>query len=602
MAEFEKYSNPNTGQIIEVPTGTEVTADLLDSLGKEQVTIEKKEVQTNKVQESFDISEALFPRTSKAEGFGESLVGFGLDAVSLLGRGASTFAERGSYMGPRQRGVLESMADIDSKGTTSYGPGGNPIEGNIASEIIKDPATLATVGTGIGAAGWVMKGGKWLPKLAKGMALGAGEGALSSTIHQTENVLQGEDVNLKEAAIETGLSTALPGVASGIGGGLSKFANWGLGKLASQLGNVSEEALRKWGSGMGKGAKELKDVHGKQKQIGDKLLGALENFEEFMPEAIVVKQALKEMPEIPLDKTLKSISSAIEDLPLKKTHKGIRTKLENLLHDIGGRRELPGRATKLPGKKIPKKTDSMGRVIQEESSTTGATIRTKGKEIYDTSMNATKFKKMRSLTDDMINWDDAGASTLNDVLKNIRTTMKDELLDVAKKSGNTDYAKAMEVWSEKLGKRDALLEEIGKTGKVRNRRVGQFLSTLFNKNKEVRQEALGAMTDIFGEDFVKQAKLLQMSDEMIWPGQNIARILPKPGQATTAILPGAAQISAGAMLGQPKLVATGVGTMAMSSPSVSSKVLFATDLAQRAADSRALGEAVSLAGRQKEDK
>ena len=105
MGQFKKFRHPKTGQIIEVPRDADITQDLLDSLGKEQVNIEKKEIQTSKVQESFDISEALFPRTSKAEGFGESLVGGALDIISMPGRVATTFAERGSYMGPRQRGV-----------------------------------------------------------------------------------------------------------------------------------------------------------------------------------------------------------------------------------------------------------------------------------------------------------------------------------------------------------------------------------------------------------------------------------------------------------------------------------------------------------------
>lgn len=559
MADFDEYEYE--GKRIRVPKGAEVDEDLLDSLSVEQDKIQKQEVHTAKRQEAQEISELSFPRTSRAleegKGFASRTMArlFDLSSLPLRSAGAlgrSNLLGAGPEWGyPTDASGQKIRMSYDQameQINQGLGPRG---ESSVISSMYKDPAALPLAATGIGAAGWILKGGKWLPTVAKGVGVGAAEGAASGLIHQAEDVaLKGEEFSPKELAIETGVSAAAPAVISGAVGATTKFANFALGKLASQLSNVSEATLRKWGTGLGKGAKELQEIHGKQKQIGDQILDALENFDDYIPEKQIVDQALERMPPIPMKRTIDAAQSALNDIPMKNTNAAEVSKLKSVIKDI----------------------------------------KAKGAEL-----SATEFKKFRSQIDKIADFNSPGHKHAEDAAIKIRRSMQKELLEVADASGNPEVAPAMKVWSEKLGKRDAILEEIGGNAKTRERKVGQFLSTLFNKNKETKQKALADISEVFGEDFVKQSKLLQMSDEIIWEGGGkYAKVLPNmpTGKAGAALTPGVAQVTTGLMTGNPSLVVSGLGTMGAASPMVSSKMLSATSLADLVAD-KTIGDLTS---------
>lgn len=530
----KKMRNKKTGQIIEIDLPDEVInsndttglASELDKIGFAQQEIETTEKHENKLEENKRFSEVVFPRTAKAARSGsvfKTFLGMNMDLASSVFTAPAAY---GRTLDTKQP-YLKSYQQI-SEGKN---PQGDP---NLVSSIVSDPATLPMTLSGMGTAKWILKGGKWLPTTIKSVLVGSGEGAASGVIHEAEKAVEGGEFEGKGVLKEAAIGGMIPG---GIGAvsGVAKLGNVALGKLASQLSNVSEEALRKWGMGVGKGSRELKDIYGKQKEIGDKLLDALENFEKYTPEKQVVDEALKQMPNIKTDKVVKYLEGAIDNFPMKNTNKASVTSLKNVLSDL---KESGGDLT------------------------------------------ATQFKELRRQIDDIVDWNAPGAKKLNNVLKSVRKEMKDELIDAAEKTMNPDYKVAMKSWADKLQKRDALLEEIGASSKVRNRRVGQFLSTLFNKNKEVRQRALENMTDIFGEDFVKQAKLLQMSDEIISPMSGGAKVLPNlsTGKGSTSFIPGGAQIAAGLQFGQPNLIASGVATAGAASPVIASKALKTLDV------------------------
>lgn len=522
-----KIRHPETGQIIEVegdPTEAE-----LDSMFAASPSIKQKEDKFVKQQESEDASDILFPRTARALKEGRSYpYQMGASALDIL---SGTFGgplaagrmidTKMGLAGDKPQSFLESYKQI-SEGKDVYG------KPDLISEIIGDPTTPLGAGVGGLGAKWLYQGGRFLPKA---VGIGLGEGAVTGGARQAEKVIQGEDPSLKEFVTETAVSGAIPAVLQPV----SKLVNKSLGALSSQLSNVSEESLRKWGFGIGQGAKELKAMSGKQRDIGKNLLDALDNFDEFIPEKQIVDEALSKMPPVSTSNISAGLDKAIEGISLKASNKGQIAKLKNNLKDI----------------------------------------RSKGDMI-----SAEEFKNLRGDIDKLIDWSDNKMTLTNNILKDVRTSMKDELVNVAEQSGNPQYKEAMMGWTDKLQKRDALLEEIGASSKTRNKRIGTFMSTLFNKNKDTRREALKNVQDIFGEDFMKQANLVQMADEILQPGSNMAKFLPNQttGKATTALAPGLTQFGYGMATGNPLLMKTGLATMTAASPALSSKTLTVAEL------------------------
>lgn len=558
MSDFDEYEFE--GKRVKIPKGTEPTEELLDSLSQEQDKIQKKDEHLAKRQDALNMSELIFPRATKAIEENKSLLSESLGRlmdISSLPLRAGTALARSVPMGGPTNDFKQSLRQIN-QGLSSEG------KPSFTSQMYNDPTVLPLAASGVGAAGWILKGGKWLPSLGRATAVGAAEGTGSGLVHQAEDVaLKGQQFSPKEVLTEAAASAAAP---AAIGGGLAvttKFANAALGKLASQLSNVSEETLRKWGTGLGKGAKELKEINGKQKEIGDKILGALENFDDYIPEKKIVDDALEKLPAISMKNTIAAAKSALNDIPMKNTNSAEVTKLKNVIKDIED----------------------------------------KGEEL-----TATEFKKFRAQIDNIADYNSPGHKLADDAAKKIRTSMKDEILKVAEESGNPEVAPAMKAWSEKLGKRDAILEEIGANAKTREKKVGQFLSTLFNKNKETKQKALADISEVFGEDFVKHAKLLQMSDEIVSPGGG-AKLLPNQtnGKAGAAMSPGLTQVATGVLSGNPTLISTGLATMGAASPAVASKMLTGTKLADVALDALTTKQVASQVSRssvrnKKEDK
>lgn len=546
------------------------------------------------------IATGMFPRATKAESAGGVVGGGILDVSSGPGRFSVASDEMGKklsswieeqtgfkglgghfmdFMLPShakkeeipKRGFMESMAETGS--------------GDFTKDLIRDPATIPSMIPGVGAAGWISKGGK-LAKMGKATSVAAGEGVVSGIAHEGDKALKGDGFSTKEVLKEGAIGSVIPGGISVVGGA-AKFGNEVLGKMASQFSGVAEETLRKWGSGFGKGAKELKEIHGKQNEIGGKLLNALENFDDYLPEKAIVDEALSKMPDIKLDGITKTIQDEINKIP-KNSFKGARNKLNNLLKDILDEKTLPDVNVGAGGTQSKTKTDMMGQEITGSGADIAPTSRrVKGSVIKNTTKSAKEYKTMRGFTDKLVNWNTEGADVLNSALKRIRRSMKDALNKSAKESGNPQYITATDSWHDKLNKKDAILDELGKNSKTRSKKVGQFLSTIFNKNKETRQTALADIGDIFGKDFLKETKLLQMADEIVYNQTGTAKILPnfETGKSTGSLITSMA-VTMGIPIGSPK---------------VASKVLPMAEFLSDKLDATSLREFTALLGRQKGD-
>jgi hypothetical protein len=172
-----------------------------------------------------------------------------------------------------------------------------------------------------------------------------------------------------------------------------------------------------------------------------------------------------------------------------------------------------------------------------------------GPKLPPQTVTAIEYRKLRQDLDVPVKWDEEGGAIKNSALKAGRTTMKNELLKAAAASGDPQYAKAMESWSDKLDKLDRIKGLLGKTGSARDKRVEQFINNLFGKNSAYKQQLMNDLDHIFQSDIVGRAKAADMAASLGEGGK--PAILPR--QVTGAslkagllanLVPGVGQIAA----------------------------------------------------------
>lgn len=251
------------------------------------------------------------------------------------------------------------------------------------------------------------------------------------------------------------------------------------GQIAQELSGVSEEALRM--SGKKAGSKVLQKAAGTQKKIGDKILSSLDDYEAFLPDRIQISEALDNMPNISTKKTIKVLSESIDPKAIGKG-KSANEKILGMIDDI----------EKQYGKKL----------------------------------NSKAFFSLRKKIDNEIgdSWGKESSAYI-DALKKARHQMKEMMVTAGEKSGNPEYAEAMTSLAHKMDVIDKLKGYIGKSQKVRGKRVESFVSNLFGKNKTEAQELVKDLGDVFGQDFLEQSKLARLAGELGEGGK--AAFLPR---------------------------------------------------------------------------
>jgi hypothetical protein len=507
------------------------------------------------------VARGFLPRSFKAEEEGAGVLrkaGAGaMDALSLPGRllGSLNANDRisstapigmGGAMIPVQpdavrgrkdpdRDLAEAMADTEGK--------------SVPQQILRDPALLPAVMTGGAALGLAGRAG--LSGLKAATAAGALEGVGSATIHQADNAVQGKDLNLKDAALEVGLSAAMPGAAKVAGAAVKggvKLGNKLLGRAAEELSGVSEEALRTYGLGMGEGAKKLQAAAGTQHQTGQKLVKMLDNLDDYLPEKDVVDQALQQMPAVNVAGTIQRLQGAKTGGALSSS-RATNAKIDDLVSDLTGAADETGN--------IP----------------------------------AAKFREIRKEIDDLVG--DAFGKESNKyvtALKEARHQMADDLATTAEASGKPEYVEAMRSMAQKLRKADDLKSFLGKSAQTREQRAESFISTLFGKNKEERRKAVAAMGEIFGEDFLTESKLANLAAELGDEGR--AGLLPRQFTGRAALGPSLAVLS-----GSFGPLGAALPPLALASPRIAAGTLEATRLAGRGLEETGRGAGrVALSG------
>ncbi len=482
-------------------------------------------VPVGQTQEKKTLTQAVFPRASEADNFGSRVVGGMLDMTSLPGR----FAASGGMtpMGPN----LDNMAQVEGQGSGVSG---------FVDNMARDPALIPSMAVG----GPVMNaaGKMGITGLRALGAMGAAEGLTSAGIHQTDRALQGKQLQPGIAALEAAGSTIAPFIPT--------MVNKGIGRLASGLAGPSEEALRTYGLGFGKGAKKLAENAGKQNEIGLNLVDAIDNAHDFMPEKKVVDDALKGMPEVNIAKTVQLLQDQVDKLknpvagaaPFAEEKAAIRALEEDI-------KALRGSSTRFPKTKYP----------------------------------AEGVRDLRKRLDATASFtDDKATSIVNQARIRARTQLKNDLIEAAKASGNPQYVDAMETWSKHISDVDEIKGILGGNGTTRQQRAESFIANLHGKNKTERQKLVGKLGGLFGQDFLEKAKFAKLAEELEpstalrasdgkpgWlPTQTTGKALVAPSVAASGFSlflktgdPKYLAMTAAGSLGSPRVAAGTLGTL-----------------------------------------
>jgi hypothetical protein len=114
-------------------------------------------------------------------------------------------------------------------------------------------------------------------------------------------------------------------------------------------------------------------------------------------------------------------------------------------------------------------------------------------------VSATSFRKYRAMIDDLVKWDAPEKELLDEALKNVRGSMKAELINKASESGLTQYAPAMKKWADDIDMVSSLKDKIGSNPQ-------SFINNITEKNKTESLKLLASLDDLAGTNFVGEAE------------------------------------------------------------------------------------------------
>lgn len=248
--------------------------------------------------------------------------------------------------------------------------------------------------------------------------------------------------------------------------------------LTSEISGISKEALNLAATGPAE-REILKQFAGKANEVGLRLLEMLKKPSEFLPEAKEINSALRDMPEISTENLKNTLLKSKIPNAIEPTAVSVNKKIGEIIENI------PEKPT----------------------------------------LSALEMRGIRDQLDIKIPWDNPEKNEYEKVLTAARKTIQEDLINAAKISGNERYVEAMDILSNKLEaiKRARDVFARGSTGSELN--AESVMRNLFNKGKAERKDALKAVADIFGVDFVEQANLARLADEIGEGG--VASWLPK---------------------------------------------------------------------------
>lgn len=334
-------------------------------------------------------------------------------------------------------------------------------------------------------------------------------------------------------------------------------AERGAARTASELTRISPDALE---AGSTKAGREmLKKNFGQQYKIGQELVDEIDDVafnKHIIEDAQTVREALNKMPDIDLENTIKSLQASkikranTDPLPWEaKANAQIDDIIKSLRRDRGK-----------PTTTTSPILDAQGRPIVNETPA-----------VKNTTATPSEFMNLRQSMDKQIKWDDETKEVVESALRNARETMRADLLNAAKKTGNADYEAAMIDLSNKLQARDNLLDVLGRNNRTRENRAEAFVKNLYGANKTQIQERVKELDRLLNTDYAERARAADLASEFGPESGGTPGLLPQ--HATGKSMLGLAAGGAGFGSGNPALMAAGGVLTGLSSPIVATRTL-----------------------------
>lgn len=247
------------------------------------------------------------------------------------------------------------------------------------------------------------------------------------------------------------------------------------GKLAQETSGVSEEALRMATSKTGREA--LKASAGKQFEIGENLVDAIDNAWNVIPKSAEIKATLQSVPYVNISPLLSKLRTAVPSAHTAEM-KGVVEKLNQKADELSELAVKYGDTGNIPADKLFEYRQELDNVIGD------AWGKESGKYVS--------------------------------ALKDARKDIKDALLQTAK---GTEYEPQMQDLAKKLDALDKIKQVVGKTSDTREARAESIIRNINNLGKEKKREWMQNFQDVFGGDYLNQAKMAQLAEQMGNEGQ-----------------------------------------------------------------------------------
>lgn len=432
------------------------------------------------------MSEALFPRAmeQKEKGggllktVGAGLLDMGSNIVSVP-YAALTSGSQPEKL-PTTSGKMTDVGGVEE--TKSFTKRLQEIKENkddkIINEVVSDPANIVNLVPGAA----FVKGGsylakypvfsKWGKKIGKDLA----QAGTSAGIHQAENVSEGKDVSLKEAALET--------ASGGIGllKDVARFAKNISQSAVAGLAKVDKDIIKKYGVGIGKNAKSLQEAVS-DKYIQDNVTTALEYITDVPKMATPLREKL--------DEILKN-SKPVDFQNFNKTY-------DKLMEDASIVKNL-GEPTRNLLKKI--KED-----VFEITKTKGDI---KGIENAKGQDMTFSVDKIRQQLDKYAGFDGVDAQARNTIVEALSGALSEDVKVAGGEEARQLFGKIHELMNSSgyLKKSLGLPDDLEMTGAVKkdpnNRdKVYQFLKKFYDEDATNRTEFLENLDKLFAGDLGK---------------------------------------------------------------------------------------------------
>jgi len=257
-------------------------------------------------------------------------------------------------------GSLRGIVSDPSTAATTFFPAGRFVKALTPAKAAVTGAKIGKFGGDLARAGTISgKVIQGLPSLAKASTIAGTEGLVSGATREIKKFGSGEVVDLSNITKEGAFTAVIPiGLSAGKKAivGTAKFLKFGIEQLIKAGTGVKNiNALKKFGFGFGKGAKELAEASGRETEIGDDLVTSLNTFDPALPAS--VNKSLDNMPDV-------NIKSLIDELEKAKIPNAAERSAIKVNEVIDQQIALAKRKIKLPD--IPPET----RLIQGETKVT----------------------------------------------------------------------------------------------------------------------------------------------------------------------------------------------------------------------------------------